>query len=428
MILNSIGRNIILITYDSLRADHCSCYGYERETTEELDKLAKNGVSFTNAHSVACRTLPSMTATHTGEPLARDGKMKPEEFAREHFQRHTSIAETLSNDGYSTAAFNPNAYASRHYGFDSGFDYFQDFFFDDTLYQKIFERHTSGSSLFTTLRNVRNLIRREEVFRTWDTYVDEIVEWVEDQREPFFVWTLSLDTHFPYLTPRKYRQWSSSPEMYYYNYVCNSLIEDLDADIDKKTIQKIIDIYDDSICFADKLIGELRDRLAEYNPVFIIHGDHGESFHEKGFYGHFYPSYYEENLHVPLVVSDGDMEETKIEDTTSLADVPEIIEEVAETGEVSYSGKDWIVASDFDNHRNRNLVSVRTDRYKYGIIMSDDHTEEELFDLLEDPNEENNKIDELDSLASELRSIAMQQINQEKEELAIRRAVSEVKT
>ena len=72
-------RNVVLITYDSLRADHCGHWGYERDTTPSIDALADEGVVYENAVAPASRTNPSMAGTLTGEPMVvRDRVANPD--------------------------------------------------------------------------------------------------------------------------------------------------------------------------------------------------------------------------------------------------------------------------------------------------------------------------------------------------------------
>jgi arylsulfatase len=193
-------RNIVAVTYDSLRADHCGHFGYERNTTPHLDQMASEGTGFQNAIAPASRTNPSMAGTFTGEPMVARDRVADPSYSRRHLARYGTLAEELSELGYTTGAFNPNAYASRHYGFDRGFDHFEDFLFSTDRYQEIFQNHLSDSTLYTLIRNFRNYLRREEAFKTWDRYIDQIEEWVTTQSEPFFLWVFSLDTHFPHLT------------------------------------------------------------------------------------------------------------------------------------------------------------------------------------------------------------------------------------
>ncbi len=360
--------NLVFITFDSLRADHCGYVGYDRNTTPNIDDLANNGISFTNAVSPASRTNPSMAGIFTGEPLVTRGKVSNPNQSKYHLERYGTIASRLSEQGYSTGAFCPNAYASRYYGFDKGFDDFEDFLFDSGTYQKVFQKHLNDSKISTSLRNIRNLIRKEEAFRTWDTYVDDMVEWANKQDSPYFMWGFSLDTHFPYITPRQHRKWSNSFSTYYYNWRCNKLLDQFDIEISERDQEGIRNIYDDSIRFADKLVGELRDRLDMENTILIISADHGEAIGERGMYGHFYPSLFEENIHVPFAIG-GDIDRSEtIEKPVPLTDLPKVLVEIAETGSTTYSGAELALSSAYDGVRDRNLLSIKMNGWKGHLV------------------------------------------------------------
>ena len=420
-------RNVVLVTYDSLRADHVGHHGYERDTTPTLDAMAEEGVTFENAIAPASRTNPSMASTFTGEPMVVRDRVADPEYARSHLRRHGTLAERMSELGYTTGAFNPNAYASRYYGFDRGFDTFEDFLFSSDRYQSLFEEHLGDSSLVTTLRNLRNLVRRQEAFKTWNTYVDQIEEWVRDQTEPFFLWVFSLDTHFPHLMPREYREWSNVVQMYYYNWRCNQLIDEFDIDLSEREKQKIIDIYDDSILFADALLAELRERLDEFDPVFVVHGDHGEAFDEHGVYGHFYPSLYEENVRVPLVVSEGDATGA-VDRPISLLELPELVERVGTESESDLAEltRDWVVATDYDGRFDRNLTAIRTRDLKYLRTTEGDETRKEFYDLAADPVEQENLVDGDHPADEPLSKLAARRDTHERELLAIEDAAAEI--
>jgi len=415
-------RNIILLTYDSVRADHCSYLNYHRDTTPHLDALADSGVSYANAISPASRTNPSMSGIMTGEPMRYSDKVSDPRHARNHLARHGTIAEDLATAGYATGAFCPNAYASRYYGFDRGFNHYEDFLFTNERYQRLWERHISDSGWFTTFRNIRNFIRRDEAFRTWDTYLDEAVTWAEEQSEPFFLWIFSLDPHYPYLTPRRHRTFSSLVDQYYYNWKCYTLIDEFDTEFSERTKQKMIDIYDDSIRFADILITEIQNRLSEFNPVIIVHSDHGEAFGERGMYGHSFPYLHDENIRVPLVVSGTDKSEhvTKPASLLNLRDGMSVLQE----GHTPDLTSDAALSTEYDGRNDRKLTAVRSERFKYLITKSDGTVRRELYDLKNDPAEQHDIGAYNSEIARDLRIIGNQSEAHDQEVLRIQQAVS----
>src|SRR6056297_1726457 len=111
--------NVILLSGDALRADHLSCYGYHRETSPVLDELAEESISFTNAYSASSHTREAIPALLTGEypdvAIGPDYRLATD-----------TVASTLSEEGFATGGFHSNPFVSRAYGFDRGFDEFDD--------------------------------------------------------------------------------------------------------------------------------------------------------------------------------------------------------------------------------------------------------------------------------------------------------------
>ncbi|CDK39326.1 sulfatase [Halorubrum sp. AJ67] len=418
-------KNIVLLTFDSLRADHCSHHGYDRDTTPNLADIAQNGISFSNAVSPASRTNPSMSGIFTGEHIINRDKISNPEHSKYHLNRHGTFVEELSEKGYSTAAFCPNAYSSRYYGFDNGFDKFEDFMFSSEKYKKLFDRHITESSVYTAVRNLRNLIRKEEAFRLWETYIDNIEQWAEKSNKPFFLWAFALDTHFPYIVPRNQQKWSNLLEMYYYNWRCNQLLDKFDIQISEREKQGIMNIYDDSIRYADLMIKEVKKRLDKYDPVYIITSDHGEAIGERGIYGHFYPSLYEENIHVPLVIG-GNIEQTKtIDNPTSLTELYDMVISISETGSISYNPKDIVFATTYDGRRERNLFTYKTKSWKYHYILEDGTEQKKLFNMDGNLVEPENEV-ENEPVSSALGALADRRKSHEEEIIQIRESVKTI--
>ena len=365
-------RNIVLLTYDSLRADHCGYMGCERDTTPNLDRLADEGVAFENAISPAPRTNPSMAGVFTGEPMAFREEVSNPEISRRHLKRYGTIAEHLSEMGYTTGAFNPNAYASQYYGFDRGFDHYEDFLFSEDTYQTIFDRHLDDTGLYRSLRNIRNFVRGEEVFRTWDTFIDDIEQWVNKADEPYFLWIFSMDTHFPYRTPSVKRKYSNLLTQFSANWKRNKIIDQLNPELSEKFHDDIVDIYDDAIRFGDTLLSELSARIGETNPSIVVHGDHGEALGEQGMYGHFYPSLFEENIHVPLVIYNSQFGTDRVDEPFPLTRLPSLLRAISRDKEYNLKSSNVAISSDFDGRRDRNIISARSGDYKFMLEETKD--------------------------------------------------------
>jgi len=404
-------RNIVLITLDSVRADHCSFMGYHRKTTPNIDKLADRGIVFKNAIAPAPRTVPSMPQIFTGKLMKFKGVIgsKSEDVGWRkdtiyHLRQNRTIPEILSGEGYSTGAFCCNPYTSRYFGFDKGFDYFQDFFFSKKSHQKIFERMIKGSKLFSYIRNVQNLFLKREAFKTWESYYNEIIEWIGKAKKPFFLWVFLLDTHLPWIVPRRFRKWSNFIDMYYSGWKIFKLMKKQNVNIPEKVRKKLIDAYDSSIYYADAFIGRLQKDLSDYDPVFVIHSDHGEEFGERGSYGHYYPHLHEENIHVPLIVGNVD-EREEIEKPVSLLNLSKIILNVVNNSflvDSFLNETDWIISKDFYYKRRREVIALRIKDWKFITGQKDT---DELYNLGQDPTEQENLIDKYPKLANEMRKI-----------------------
>ena len=151
--------NVVLIVADTLRADRLGCYGYERDTSPAIDRLADEGVLFENCHSQACWTVPSMISLMSGLPVTQKETVLPEV---------PVLAQALSAKGFETAAFLANAAVGVDRGFERGFDHFGECF--DWRADAVVE-----------------------AFEAWYR------GWLErEPRQRFFAWVHFVDPHHPY--------------------------------------------------------------------------------------------------------------------------------------------------------------------------------------------------------------------------------------
>ncbi|WP_276280671.1 sulfatase [Halorussus caseinilyticus] len=353
--------SIVLVTIDSLRADHCGFAGYDRDTTPTLDSLVDEGLSFENAVAPGPATPESMPVMFTGDwPVERGGGGEADgesesglaarrERIRAHMEARETLAERMSALGYRTAAFTPNPFTSRHFGFDAGFEHFEDFMGDSRatggLYERIFEGFVKGSGASSLARVLLNFWQGEEVFKPWETYYDEAVSWAESADEPYFLWVFLMDAHNPYMAGEGYRS-QSRWKSFHANY--RFWRESHDTPFDPAVHDRLVTAYDDSVRYADACLARLREDL---DATLVVTGDHGEAFGEHGTYGH-EPHLYAENVHVPLVVAGGrDESEAGSERDTgretvsrpvSLSALPDLVEGVATDADLSELGENWV--------------------------------------------------------------------------------------
>lgn len=326
-------KNVVLVTFDSLRADHCGFMGYDRDTTPTLDQMAASGTMFANAVAPGPSTPESMPAVLTGTYPADHGAHESTVLARRqhrighHMKTRQTLAERFSTHGYTTAAFSPNPYTSTYFGYDNGFDHFEDFMQGSRarLYQGLLDGVLDGTALSSVLpfRVLLNWAQREEVFKPWESFYDEIVQWTNQAPEPYFLWVLLMDTHDPYFTPNSHRT-QSGWAMYHANW--RLWRQGHEPPFDETTEDRLITAYDDTIRYADDFLKRLTDDLNGDDPLIAVQGDHGEAFGEHGTYGH-HPRLYEENVHVPFVITG--TENRRLESAISLDRTPNILTSLA---------------------------------------------------------------------------------------------------
>lgn len=426
-------RNIVLITLDSLRADHCSFMGHHRETTPTIDKMARKGLYFENAIASGVATPVSMFGIFTGDyaPVKYTGKINIIEYSnlwkKELMQRKT-LAQVLLIRGYDTLAFNPNPTVSSYLGFNKGFRQFYELLSKSTTHKQNTRKLLSGENKFVVaLRTFLKFLRGEEGFLQWEKIYEDIINFVKNAKKPYFLWILLIDTHAPYNPPSESLKWSSSFDKLigYYN-VWKAWQSNWKINFSKKERNKLINLYDDSIRYADKFVSNLWNDLKEDDPILIIHSDHGEAFGEHGFYYH-PPILYEELIHVPLVIYNADFK-GKIKKPVSLLSLaPSILEIVGEENEFPSEsflngGRDWVISKVFTGERIR--LAIRMEDWKYIVGQKE---KDELYYLKKDPHEQENLIDEYPRLAKEMRKIVERHLSYEEEKRKIRERVSGLK-
>ena len=375
--------DIVLIVVDTLRADHVGAYGHHRETTPHLDVLASRGVLFENAWATAPWTLPSVMSIHTGlypsdHRVENDGLKLGAEVS--------ILAEQLSAAGYETAAFVSHVYVSRPFGFDRGFDTFEDFGIGRPGYRV--EAGMEPTADIVTEAALARLGRRS--------------------RAPLFLFVHYFDPHWPYDPPPQYRELFPND----YNgpldasYDSISRFQDPAVPLPDGYRAFLEARYDGEIRFVDEMIGRLLDALDERAWV-VVTADHGEEYKEHGSMGHG-RQLYEESIRVPLVIAgprprgeeergDGGLRITSpvsgVDLHPTILDLAGIVERGPKRRGVTLVP---ILRGDGSLPADRPLVSgtirlnayrtaLRRDRLK--LIHFMDRDRNELFDLEADPEE-----------------------------------------
>jgi arylsulfatase A-like enzyme/tetratricopeptide (TPR) repeat protein len=270
---------VVLVSIDTLRADHLGCYGADFAHTPRLDALAAGGVRFATAISPVPLTLPSHTTLLTG--------LDPPE----HGVRHNGVfrlaedvptlAERMREAGFATAAFVASYVLDRQFGLARGFDRY-----DDRT-----SRQQSG----------RGILGFAE--RPADQVVDAALEWLGSAPPRFFLWVHLYDPHSEYRPPPGFA--SAFPNR----------------------------PYDGEIAFADaqvgRLLGALGERFPDGGTLVVVTADHGESLGEHGEATHSH-LVYDATQHVPLLMNGPGLSPGRVVDpVVSLRDVAPTILDLA---------------------------------------------------------------------------------------------------
>jgi arylsulfatase A-like enzyme/Flp pilus assembly protein TadD len=371
--------NLLLVTIDTLRADHVGIYGAKEAKTSNIDALGRAGIVFDNAYSVVPITLPSHATILTGTyPMMTgmhdfSGNRLPDGLP--------TLATELKKQGYDTGAVIAAAVLDHRFGLNAGFD----FYYDNFEFSRLDEANLDAME------------------RPANEVVDHAVEWLgkRSSQRPFFLWVHLYDPHHPYAPPAPYdSQFKAAP-------------------------------YDGEIAFVDSQLG----RLLQYfktkglfdRTVIALAGDHGEGLGEHGEKTHGFFVYHHD-LHIPLMIKPVSTGQNKyagkhVSEPVSLADVmPTVLTLLGEAVPGSVQGRElWTAVAGSSLNKSgiygetylarlhfdwSELRSLRRDRYHFI-----EGPKPELYDVVADPDETRNLYASKQAVAGELRSILSKTIS-----------------
>ena len=307
-------RNIILISIDTLRADHLGCYGYERNTSPNVDALALDSAQFLNTYASAPWTLPSHVSILTSlhgvhhQVYYSEDKMDPSLI---------TLSELLKQNHFYNSAFTGGGFVSSVYGFSKGFDTYEE--------------------------GVGGVFKQDSVERVYSA----VSEWLDYNKDKnFFLFLHTYQPHTPYACPAPYKGMFLEENAKWRHLDLFSALggrAGIFKSLPEEDRQNIISLYDSEIRYTDeKLVGPLVEKLKEmdlYDQTMIIFtSDHGEEFYDHKGWGHGH-SIYDESLKVPLLVKfpESKFKGKRIENIVSLVDImPTILEEM----NIDFSGLD----------------------------------------------------------------------------------------
>ncbi len=295
--------NVLFVVLDTVRARNLSLYGYGRETTPRLERLARSGVKFDLAHSSAPWTLPSHATMFTGR------------WPSELFQYHEqcldpsipTLAGYLGEHGYSTGGFVANTfYCNSGFGLSNGFDHYEDFYETfDISPGEVFRNSELGRRVYKILGET--LVPRPDGRKDADQINGDFLAWLSTRPgRPFFAFLNYLDAHAPYIAPAGATQhFGRKPETPADVQFLNAWQKFEYLSDNPKDTELARDAYDDCIAYLDETLGRLFDDLDRRglmeNTLVVVTADHGEELGEHKLVGHG-RSLYRDELHVPLLI------------------------------------------------------------------------------------------------------------------------------
>ncbi len=265
--------NVVLVTIDTLRADHLEAYGYERATAPFIARLASSGVRYARAVSQAPWTLPAMASVHSGLYPIQHGAFEAETALPEAAE---TLAERLQQVGYNTVAVVSHEFVSAKHGFSQGFEVFDE---SNVL------GHEAVTSRDLTMAALASL---------------------GAVGEPFFLWVHYFDPHFSYVRHPEFGFADGYTGALPDQLTSGRLIAEERQPMAGYDLDYIKAVYDEEIAYTDEWIGTLwqglEDRYGADDTVVILTADHGEYFLERGRFFHG-KDVYGELVDVPLVIA-----------------------------------------------------------------------------------------------------------------------------
>ncbi len=401
--------NILLIAIDSIRADHMSCYGYNRLTTPHIDRFAKSGALFENTFSAHIPTTPAYASMLTGRDcfgtqvvaLRHQGPLRPEA---------PTAAEILRRYGYNTTSVGFKGNPSSR-----GFDNYLEF---------------DGWGSYATGRSpkAQNLN---------DALIPEL-ERLHASGQPWFVTTRHMDPHPPYLPPEPYER------MFFHGDECDPDNRSMDPVLAFKPFRDffkswmppgvsdkdyIIAQYDGAVAYMDACIQSIFEALESMgiadNTIVALNGDHGETLYDHDiFFDHH--GIFDNVLHVPLIIRYPDRMPAGMRLSgfnqhkdllPTLLDLAGLADRAADDG-YQFDGQSLMAMVDgevpsFDSEFYITECTWmrkhgwRTPGWKLMVALEPDfhfRPPIELYNLVEDPNEDHNLADERPDVVEALRA------------------------
>lgn len=419
---SAVPLNVLLITVDTLRADHLSCYGYSRPTSPCIDRLAAQGTLFERCIVQWPKTGPSMASMLSSTYGSTSGVMR--ETLKVKVPLHYELLpEIVQRSGWNTLGVVSNISLSEKFQYDQGFDrYFV---------------HPGASS-------------------RGDAVTDRAIELLE-KREPqknFFLWAHYLDPHAPYIPPKRHIEPFLSDAKWQAGAAPPLRIDPRVADPgapapemndlgmvpayahfparypwvkEKDQLRNYVAAYDGDIRYVDEQIGKLLDWMNERqlltNTVIAFTADHGEGLGGHDYYFEHGRFPYDDCAHVPLIVVHPDWQPRRVAAPVALMDLaPTLLDLLGLKNGWQFEGQSlraWLAAGapaeaaapvfTESGYTKEYDVAVRRGKWKLIKIGSQKTAalltgkKYELYDVEADPGETKNLVDEESEILEQLK-------------------------
>lgn len=438
--------NIIVMVLDTARAKNFSCYGYQKETTPNIERIAQRSVLFENAYSPAGWTLPSHSSMLTGlYPVEIPSQISDLSSCKDVL----TLPEMLKRIGYYTLGISSNYLVSDAFGFHKGFDRFLKVWqLFNSPHDVFYIKRQIKKDLFSAVKNIikelnesnpfinsANLLYRKyysDVIRNSVRTAEKATRIIQTQLKsvknagiPFFFFVNYMCAH------NDYNPSSKDKNLFLDNGESKAVSQEAvayylgDSHLDDDDFMYLTKLYDAELHYADRKVGQIFEWLRQLdmldNTLVIVTSDHGEHLGEHNHFNHLF-SVYEEIIHIPLIIKyPGNCLNKKTKDEyTSLRNLVYLIDEVV-SGKLEksirsiYPEDEEYIISSMVHQRAHFDVSDCGDRYerikksllvdKFAVIrdgyklIKNGADNYELYNIKSDPQERDNLVHHNSSLS-----------------------------
>jgi len=289
--------SLVVVTIDTLRADHLGCYGYFRDTSPNFDRFAAEGVLFESVFAPAATTLPTHASLFTGVYPLEHGVVANLGASGKPFvwkPALRTLAQLAKERGFTTAAFVSAAPLKRHAGLAPGFD--------------VYDQPVGAQ------RNASQTLER-------------VTRWLgETHARPVFLWVHFFDPHRPLEPPPEHAVFSGDADLE--RYLAERGVPPFGfMEKDRYETRPDVDRYDGEIRYVDDRLGALFEALRQSglyeSSVIVLTADHGEGLNQHGWPGH--GGTHAEQLHIPLVIRFPEPERNRVGRVRALVSTVDVL-------------------------------------------------------------------------------------------------------